>query len=78
MSRAEAGATGVRRVPWTCAWGRFGTVNESARADDMFVFWSCAHPDRGQAPILSREECENCPWWTPAVPDARPDDREAA
>ena len=39
----------IRRVPWTCRWGRFGVAVEdlgsTSRVDD--VFWACHNPVRG-------------------------------
>ena len=56
----------IRRVPWTCEWGRFGVAIEELgsgpRVDD--VFWACHHP--GRAPdirLTKRGECERCPYW---------------
>ena len=61
----------IRRVPWTCEWGRFGVAVEDlgtghARVDD--VFWACHHP--GRAPdlrLMKRGECERCPYWIEAA-----------
>lgn len=61
----------IRRVPWTCEWGRFGVAIEDlgagrSRVDD--VFWACHHP--GRAPDLrltKRGECEHCPFWIEAA-----------
>jgi hypothetical protein len=61
----------IRRVPWTCEWGRFGVLSEDlgdgrARVDD--VFWGCHCPGYGAAPRLTkRGECETCPFWTEAA-----------
>lgn len=61
----------IRRVPWTCEWGRFGVAVEElagrrARVDD--VFWSCRCPAYGGATRLTkRGECETCPFWTEAA-----------
>lgn len=61
----------IRRVPWTCEWGRFGVTVEEldfgrARVDD--VFWGCRCPTRGAATRLTpRGECESCPFWTEAA-----------
>ena len=62
MTTAET----LRRVPWTCRWGRFG---ESAAPKwptlrSRFVFWTCARP-RTTACYLTRGSCEDCPHWEP-------------
>jgi len=61
----------VRRVPWTCEWGRSGVAVEDlgagrSRVDDMF--WACHHPS-GTAGIrlTTRDECERCPFWMEAA-----------
>jgi hypothetical protein len=60
----------LRRVPWTCEWGRFGVAVEQlswidSRVDD--VFWACHHPVRlPELRVVSRHECESCPAWVPA------------
>jgi hypothetical protein len=58
----------LRRVPWTCQWGRFGVAVEQvtpteSRVDD--VFWACHHPS-AEIRSVSRRECETCPDWVPA------------
>ena len=61
----------IRRVPWTCEWGRFGVVIEElgvdrSRVDD--VFWGCHYPP--EAPHVrttTRGECEHCPFWIQAA-----------
>ena len=61
----------LRRVPWTCEWGRFGLTAEQITAENSRVdgvFWACHHP--GLAPeikLVGRRECETCPVWTPAA-----------
>jgi hypothetical protein len=61
----------IRRVPWTCKWGRFGVATEDlgqagARIDD--VFWACHHPTRAPRLRLTvRDECEQCPHWEAAA-----------
>lgn len=61
----------VRRVPWTCEWGRFGVVTEDlgasrSRVDD--VFWACHYPkDAPRVRLTNRGECEHCPFWTQAA-----------
>lgn len=61
----------VRRVPWTCEWGRFGVVIEDlgagrSRVDD--VFWACHYPkDAPGIRLTKRGECEQCPFWTEAA-----------
>ena len=60
----------IRRVPWTCQWGRFGVVTEelgagSSRVDD--VFWACHHPRGGpEVSIIGRDECKRCRFWIEA------------
>lgn len=61
----------LRRVPWTCEWGRFGVAVEDlgagrSRVDD--VFWACHRPScaAGIRPI-DRDECERCPAWIEAA-----------
>jgi hypothetical protein len=61
----------IRRVPWTCEFGRFGVAIQDlgageSRVDD--VFWACHHP--GLAPelrLMKRGECERCPYWIEAA-----------
>ena len=61
----------LRRVPWTCKWGRFGVAVEQlsstdSRVDD--VFWACHHPVRSpDIQSVSKRECETCPAWVPAA-----------
>ncbi len=61
----------IRRVPWTCEWGRFGVAIEDlgaqrSRVDD--VFWACHHPTRAPDLRLTRRgECELCPYWIEAA-----------
>jgi hypothetical protein len=61
----------LRRVPWTCEWGRFGVTAEivnasETRVDD--VFWACHNPALAPGPRpLARDECERCPMWVPAA-----------
>lgn len=54
----------IRRVPWTCRWGRFGvTIEDRAsvpRVDD--VFWACHQPEHDLR-LTKRDECEHCPHW---------------
>ena len=60
----------IRRVPWTCEFGRFGVAIQDlgdgeSRVDD--VFWACHHPSR--APnfrLMKPGECESCPCWIEA------------
>ena len=60
----------IRRVPWTCEWGRFGVAIEElgagqSRVDD--VFWACHHPSRELGLcLMKRGECERCPFWIEA------------
>ena len=57
----------LRRVPWTCTWGRFGVAIEDPGAPRSWidnVFWTCHHPTRASQPRLTvRGECEHCPFW---------------
>jgi hypothetical protein len=59
--------TSLRRVPWTCEWGRFGVAIESltptdSRVDD--VFWACHHPVIApRFTTLTCGECSTCPLW---------------
>jgi hypothetical protein len=61
----------IRRVPWTCEWGRFGVAIETlnaggSRVDD--VFWACHYPpDATEVRLTRRGECEHCPSWTQAA-----------
>jgi hypothetical protein len=54
----------IRRVPWTCRWGRFGVAVEDRvsvpRVDD--VFWACHQPEHDLR-LTKRDECEHCPHW---------------
>lgn len=55
----------VRRVPWTCKWGRFGgPVNARDEVAPGFVFWICGHPDADGPRLLGRDECDGCRRWT--------------
>lgn len=61
----------LRRVPWTCEWGRFGVAVEQVTATDSRVddvFWAC-HDLASSTPIrlVTRQECEACPHWTAAA-----------
>jgi hypothetical protein len=66
-------ANTIRRVPWTCRWGRFGIAVEDAglapRVDD--VFWACHQPVH-ELRLTKRGECERCPDWE-AAQTIRPD-----
>ena len=60
----------IRRVPWTCHWGRFGVAVEDLGAagagDD--VFWACHNPTRAaDLRLTTRGECERCPFWREAA-----------
>ena len=61
----------IRRVPWTCEWGRFGLAVEDlgagkTRVDD--VFWACHNPRRSVGVRMTqRGECEECPYWIEAT-----------
>jgi len=61
----------LRRVPWTCEWGRFGVATQDlgaagTRVDD--VFWVCHHPTRApQLELTARGACEDCPFWEEAA-----------
>jgi hypothetical protein len=59
----------IRRVPWTCRWGRFGVAVEDTglapRVDD--IFWVCHQPERApNLQLTKRDECEECSFWEPA------------
>jgi hypothetical protein len=60
----------LRRVPWTCRWGRFGVAVEQvsrfeSRVDD--VFWACHNPVRSpEITPLRKGECETCREWMAA------------
>jgi hypothetical protein len=60
-------AQSLRRVPWTCRWGRFGgPVQAAGAATQGFVFWVCGHPQEAETGRpLDREACERCPNWEP-------------
>ncbi len=61
----------IRRVPWTCHWGRFGVAVEDlglagSKVDD--VFWACHHPRRApELRVTKRDDCEYCPFWEEAA-----------
>jgi hypothetical protein len=61
----------IRRVPWTCEWGRVGVAVEElgagrSRVDD--VFWACHHPSSATGiRVTKRDECERCPSWREAA-----------
>jgi hypothetical protein len=61
----------IRRVPWTCEWGRFGIAVEDlgagrSRVDD--VFWACHRPTRApDVSVTKRSQCERCPFWIEAA-----------
>jgi hypothetical protein len=58
----------LRRVPWTCRWGRFGgPVEPRDTTPHGFVFWFCMHPDLPAGRLLDRGSCELCPMWEPAA-----------
>ena len=61
----------LRRVPWTCEWGRFGVAVEQLTATDSRiddVFWACHNPARStETRLVTRHECETCPAWVPAA-----------
>jgi hypothetical protein len=60
------GTTTLRRVPWTCRWGRFGGDIDTRRTPAPgFVFWTCVNTE-AHTRVLARDECENCPSWEPA------------
>ena len=62
----------VRRVPWTCQWGRFGGPVPALQVEVRgFVFWMCGHPDEPTPQPLTRGSCEQCSRWKmPDDPDA--------
>ena len=61
----------LRRVPWTCDWGRFGVAVEDlgaarSRVDD--VFWACHRPGSAAGLcVTKRSECERCQYWREAA-----------
>lgn len=56
----------IRKVPWTCRWGRFGgPVTEAGTVAPGFLFWVCGHPTAGAPKLLGRDTCEACAWWAP-------------
>jgi len=61
----------IRRVPWTCEWGRVGVAVEDlgagrSRVDE--VFWACHHPSSATGiRVTRRDECERCPSWREAA-----------
>ena len=66
-------ATAIRRVPWTCRWGRFGVAVDDTgltpRLDD--VFWACHRPVE-EIRRTTHGECEHCLHWE-AAPNPRPE-----
>ena len=61
----------MRRVPWTCDWGRFGVATEDLGAAGMSVdevFWMCHHPRLApQLRVARHGDCEQCPFWQEAA-----------
>ena len=58
----------LRRVPWTCKWGRFGVAVEQVTPTESHVddvFWACHHPST-EIRSVSKRECETCPEWVRA------------
>jgi hypothetical protein len=60
-------ATIIRRVPWTCRWGRFGGPVPATPAAPApgFVFWVCAHPESNGPKVLDHGSCDECVRWEP-------------
>jgi hypothetical protein len=58
----------IRRVPWTCSWGRFGEPAPYPWPPRVprLVFWTCAHPSGSHCP-LTRHCCEECVDWEQAT-----------
>jgi hypothetical protein len=54
----------IRRVPWTCSWGRFGEPAPFPWPAHVprLVFWTCAHPADAACP-MTRHSCEECVHW---------------
>jgi hypothetical protein len=56
----------LRRVPWTCCWGRFGgPVHAREDVAPGFLFWVCGHPQAGAPRLLDRDSCTRCDRWEP-------------
>ena len=57
----------LRRVPWTCRWGRFGgPVPPMHMCVPGFVFWTCECPRlEADSRLPGRGACEHCPDWEP-------------
>jgi hypothetical protein len=61
----------IRKVPWTCEWGRVGVAVEDlgagrSRIDE--VFWACHRPSNAAGiRVTRRDECERCQFWTEAA-----------
>ena len=60
-------ASTLRRVPWTCQWGRSGVAVEQVSARESQVddvFWVCHHPRMSpRLKMLDAGECRTCPVW---------------
>ena len=65
----EMASNNLRRVPWTCEWGRVGKqADPRTVAYQGYGFWFCEHPERGRTPGLLRPHgCEACPSWEPRM-----------
>jgi hypothetical protein len=54
----------IRKVPWTCRWGRFGgPVADTGEVGPGFRFWVCGHPEIGAPRLLGRDACAECRYW---------------
>ncbi len=60
----EMASNNLRRVPWTCEWGRLGKqADPRTVAYQGYGFCSCEHPEHGRTP----GHCEACPSWEPRM-----------
>ena len=63
-------ASTLRRVPWTCQWGRSGVAVEQVSARESQVddvFWVCHHPVTSpHFRMVDTSECRTCPVWKAA------------
>lgn len=60
----------LRRVPWTCVWGRFAGSLEALEGGTPIALlpWICEAESTGeQRRVVSVADCEMCPRWEGAV-----------